>query len=98
MNFRSHRPACLACMQRFLHRVESSMECNNSLEGAGMADQVGLRERKRRRTRQALAGAAMRLLEEKGYDETKVDEIAAAADVTTKNLFNYFGSNGEVLF
>src|SRR5260221_6643160 len=97
MNFRSHRPACLACMQKFLHRVESSTECNSSLEGAGMADQVGLRERKRRRTRQALVGAAMRLFEEKGYDETTVAEIAAAADVSTKTFCNYSASKDEVL-
>jgi len=63
-----------------------------------MADEVGLRERKRQQTRQALISAAMRLFEEKGYDETTVAEIAVAAGVSTKTFFNYFASKDEVLF
>ena len=63
-----------------------------------MADEVGLRQRKRQQTRQALISAAMRLFDEKGYDETTVAEIAAAADVSTKTFFNHFTSKDEVLF
>lgn len=63
-----------------------------------MAGEAGLRERKRRQTRQALVGAAMRLFGEKGYDETTVAQIAAAAGVSTKTFFNYFASKDEVLF
>jgi AcrR family transcriptional regulator len=63
-----------------------------------MAGQDGLRERKRLQTRQALISAAMRLFEDKGYDETTVAEIAAAAGVSTKTFFNYFASKDEVLF
>jgi AcrR family transcriptional regulator len=67
-------------------------------EGVVTADEMGLRERKRRQTRQALISAAMRLFEEKGYEQTTVAEIAAAAGVSTKTYFNYFESKDEVLF
>jgi AcrR family transcriptional regulator len=59
---------------------------------------MGLRERKRQQTRQQLIGAAMRLFEKKGYDQTTVAEIAYAAGVSTKTFFNYFASKDEVLF
>jgi AcrR family transcriptional regulator len=63
-----------------------------------MADDMGLRDRKRQRTRQALITAAMRLFEEKGYEQTTVAEIAATAEVSTKTFFNHFASKDEVLF
>jgi len=63
-----------------------------------MADEMGLRDRKRQRTRQALISAAMRLFDEKGYEQTTVAEIAAAAEVSTKTFFNHFTSKDEVLF
>lgn len=63
-----------------------------------MTDKLGLRERKRQRTRQALISAAMRLFEEKGYEQTTVAEIAASAEVSTKTFFNHFASKDEVLF
>jgi AcrR family transcriptional regulator len=63
-----------------------------------MADEMGLRDRKRQRTRQALISAAMRLFAEKGYEQTTVAEIAASAEVSTKTFFNHFASKDEVLF
>jgi AcrR family transcriptional regulator len=59
---------------------------------------MGLRERKRRQTRQELISTAMRLFEQKGYEQTTVAEIASAAGVSTKTFFNYFTSKDEVLF
>jgi AcrR family transcriptional regulator len=63
-----------------------------------MADQTSLRERKRLQTRRELITAAMRLFDEKGYEQTTVAEIASAAGVSTKTFFNYFASKDEVLF
>ncbi|HXA88235.1 MAG TPA: helix-turn-helix domain-containing protein [Mycobacterium sp.] len=68
------------------------------MEGAGTANQTGLRERKRQQTRQELISAAMRLFEARGYEQTTVAEIATAAGVSTKTFFNYFASKDEVLF
>lgn len=59
---------------------------------------MSLRDRKRARTRQALIDAATELFEQKGYVETTVADIAAAADIGTRTFFSYFASKEELLF
>ena len=68
------------------------------MEETTTASEMGLRERKRQQTRQDLISAAMRLFEERGYEQSTVAEIASAAGVSTKTFFNYFASKDEVLF
>ncbi|MBF6330127.1 TetR/AcrR family transcriptional regulator [Nocardia transvalensis] len=60
--------------------------------------EIGLRERKKERTRRALLRAAYRLFEEKGYDRTTTSEIAHAAEVSPGTFFNYFGTKEELVF
>jgi AcrR family transcriptional regulator len=59
---------------------------------------MSLRERKRARTRQALIDAATELFERKGYDETTIADIAAAAEIGARTFFSYFASKEELLF
>ena len=59
---------------------------------------MGLREAKKASTRQAIAGAAMGLFVKRGFDHVTVAEIAGAANVSEKTVFNYFPTKEDIFF
>jgi AcrR family transcriptional regulator len=59
---------------------------------------MGLRETKKLRTRQAIAAAGMGLFVEHGFEHVTVAEIAQAAGVSEKTVFNYFPAKEDVFF
>ncbi|MER6466380.1 TetR/AcrR family transcriptional regulator [Streptomyces sp. NPDC001288] len=61
-----------------------------------MTAPIGLRERKKAKTRSAISAAAITMFLERGYDRVSVAEIAAAAEVTKSTVFVYFPSKDDL--
>jgi AcrR family transcriptional regulator len=60
--------------------------------------QEGLRARKKRATREAILVHAMALFGEHGYDAVTVADVARAAGVSEKTVFNYFPAKEDLVF
>jgi AcrR family transcriptional regulator len=61
-------------------------------------ENLGLRERKKAKTRLAISNLATKMFIERGFDNVTVAEVAAAADVSVATIFNYFETKEDLFF
>jgi len=59
---------------------------------------MGLREAKKLRTRQEIADQAMKLFAQRGFDAVTVAEVASAAGISEKTVYNYFPTKEDLFF
>jgi AcrR family transcriptional regulator len=57
----------------------------------------GLRQRTRDAVREQIAQVALVMFDEQGFDETTVDQIAAAVGISSRSFFRYFASKEDVV-
>jgi AcrR family transcriptional regulator len=58
---------------------------------------LGLRERKKIKLRRSVQSEALRLFAEQGYEDTTVEQIADAADISTTTFYRYFPTKEDVV-
>jgi AcrR family transcriptional regulator len=63
-----------------------------------MVAEVGLRERKKQRTRALIAETARQLFVERGFEAVSVAEIAREAEVSEATVFNYFPTKEDLVY
>jgi AcrR family transcriptional regulator len=59
--------------------------------------ELGLRERKKARTRHLIAAVAARLFAEHGYEQVSVSDIAREAEVAEQTVYNYFQTKEQLV-
>ncbi|MFI6802409.1 TetR/AcrR family transcriptional regulator [Streptosporangium canum] len=57
----------------------------------------GLRERKKRQTRQRISRVATGLFVERGFEHVTIAEVAAAAEVSVNTVYNYFATKEDLV-
>lgn len=73
------------------------MQPGNECYPDGMVERVGLRARKKARTRDVIADVAISLFLAHGFDRVSVSDIAATAEVSKPTLFRYFATKEDLI-
>jgi AcrR family transcriptional regulator len=77
-------------------KFSASRQCAAIIEL--MTADLGLRERKKLRTRQLLSETARRLFSERGFEQVSIAEIAREAELSEQTVFNYFPRKEDLVY
>src|ERR1700676_692066 len=72
-------------------------EKRRSYAASGLEAGGGLRERKKARLRQQIVETALHLFRQRGYENTRVDDIVQSLEISQPTFFRYFPSKDAVL-
>jgi AcrR family transcriptional regulator len=64
---------------------------------SGKEPTTGLRERKKARLRQQIVETALHLFRQRGYENTRIDDIVQTLEISQPTFFRYFPSKDAVL-
>jgi AcrR family transcriptional regulator len=73
------------------------MQLGQQCYPARVTEETGLRARKKARTHDAIADAAISLFLARGFDQVSVTDVAAAAEISKPTLFRYFASKEDLV-
>ena len=66
-------------------------------DGSGQGGAVGLREEKKQQQRQAIVDTALALFRDRGFDQTRVQDVTQRLRISETTFFNYFPTKQSVL-
>jgi AcrR family transcriptional regulator len=93
--FRRHRPSDTSSHTNIV--LNPKMMSKQKPKDAAPPE-LGLRERKKQRTRLEISDIATRMFIERGFENVTVAEVATAASVSVNTVFNYFSTKEELFF
>jgi AcrR family transcriptional regulator len=73
------------------------MESSRLRKAETAASAGSLRDRKKARQREALVDAAIDLFRDVGFEKTRIEDIAAATEVSVATVYNYFANKPQIL-
>ncbi|MFD0475223.1 MerR family transcriptional regulator [Nonomuraea thailandensis] len=89
------RPARDPSHRRPAERPKNAIDLKFAVRFSFMTE--GLRERKKRQTRQRISEVAIGLFVERGFDDVTIAEVAAAAEVSVNTVYNYFPAKEDLV-